>query len=502
MRKNTITSAPLALAILLISSLVTSAQVAPGPQQAPAKKSTVLKNKAPVNKELLKVKLPKAQEATLKNGLRVLLLENHRVPLFAMQLVIMTGGLSDPADHHGLASFTASLLREGTAKRSSKEISEQVDSLGASLAAGSALAGFTSVVGASGLSDSFDQVLDIFADVIRNPKFPADELEKFKSRTLASLQSLRANPSFLAQERFNRVIYGSHPAALVIAPPESLKKTTVEDLARFHATYYRPNNAMINIVGDVTLKEIMPKLEKTFGDWQRADVPGTTIPAAPAQPAAGISLIDRPGSVQTVLYLGNLAIERTDPDYFPLLVMNKVLGADAASRLFLNLREDHGYTYGAYSSFGSSKYRGVWSANSSVRTEVTDGAMREFMYELKRIRDVKVDSDELENAKRALIGSFALSLEDAQSLLQGIVTQKLYNLPDDYWDTYPQKVAAVTADDIQRVAQKYIDLDHLQIVAVGDAAKAREVLAKYGKVEVYDADGKPVPSAGAKSDKL
>ena len=499
MKKHTLKTMSLLVSILVLASLVAAQGPAGAPQQTqtPSRKSTVLKNKAPVNKDLLKIKLPKAQEATLKNGLKVLLLENHRVPLFSMQMVILSGGLSDPPDHRGLASFTATLLREGTAKRSSREISEQIDALGATLGANAAVAGFTSTVSASGLAESFDQVLEIFADVVRNPKFPANEVEKFKSRTLASLQSLRSNPSFLAQERFNRVVYGTHPASLVIAPPESLKRTTPEDLARFHSSFYRPNNAMVTVVGDIKLKELLPKLEKAFGDWQQANVTATTIPAIPAQAPAGIHLIDRPGSVQTVLFLGTLSVERTDPDYFPLLVMNKVVGGDAASRLFLNLREDHGYTYGAYSSLLTSKYRGIWSANSSVRTDVTDGAMYEFMNELKRIRDVKVDTDELENAKRSMIGSFALSLEDAQSLLQNIVTQKLHNLPADYWDTYPQKVAAVTADDVQRVAQKYVDLGHLQIVAVGDAAKAREVLAKYGKVEVFDTEGKPVASDGA-----
>ena len=196
--------------------------------------------------------------------------------------------------------------------------------------------------------------------------------------------------------------------------------------------------------------------------------------------------------MQTVLQLGNLGINRTDPDYFALLVTNKVLGGDAAARLFLNLREDKGYTYGAYSFFGGSKFRGVWAANSSVRTEVTEGAMREFMNELKRIRDEKVPVDELENAKRAIVGSFALSLEDPQSLLQNLVLLKLYDLPADYWDTYPQKVSAITAADVQRAAQNYVSLQNLQIVAVGDAAIAREVLAKYGTVEVYNADGQPM----------
>lgn len=492
-----------ALMLAFFSSAV-MAQGTGAPQQgdptSQPRKSTVLKNRAPVNRELLKVKLPKEQEAVLKNGLRVVLLESHKVPTFSMQMVILNGGLSDPADQRGLASFTAALLREGTAKRTSREIAEQVDALGATLAANSGLASFTSNVIASGLAENLDQVLELFADVIRAPKFPQDEVEKYKSRTLAQLQLLRANPNYLVQERFNRVIYGDHPAALVSPPADSLKRTTPADLARFHSTYYRPNNAMLAIVGDVTLKEILPKLERAFGDWQRGDVPATTIPSAPNQSQARIHLIDRPGSVQTVLHLGNLAIERNDPDYFTLLLMNKIIGGDAAARLFLNLREDHGYTYGAYSSFNSSKFRGVWSANSSVRTDVTDGAMREFMNELKRIRDEKVDALELENAKRALIGSFALSLEDPQTLLQQIITQKLYNLPADYWDAYPQRVAAVTADDVQRIAQKYVDLSHLQIVAVGDASKARDVLAKYGTVQVYDTEGKPVQAADSKKD--
>jgi len=210
-----------------------------------------------------------------------------------------------------------------------------------------------------------------------------------------------------------------------------------------------------------------------------------------------IYLIDRPGSVQTVLQLGTLGIERTSPDYFAVLLADRVLGGGPSGRLFLNLREDKGYTYGAYSGFASSKYRGTWNASSEVRTEVTEGAMKEFKYEFERIGTEKVSADELENAKRAIIGSFALSLEQPASLLQNIITQKIYNLPANYWDTYPQHVSAITADDVQRVAQKYIDMKHLQVVAVGDASKTREILAKYGTVQVFDADGKPV---GAGSD--
>jgi zinc protease len=490
------------LMLVLTSSLVLGQGGAPSVQQPQTTKGAIVKGKAPVNKEVLKVKLPRAEEATLKNGLRVVLLPAHKVPTFNMQLVVLSGGLSDKPDYRGLANFTAALLREGTATRASKDIAEQVDAIGATLSANSGLSSMTSVVNTSGLVENLDQTLELFADVIRNPTFPQAEVDKYKTRTLAQLQFQRSIPQFLAAEQFNKAIYGtSHPASLVAPPAESLKKLTTKDLAAFHATYYRPNNAMLAVVGDVTMKEIMPKLEKVFGDWQKGDVPATAVPPAPAQTESRIYLIDRPGSVQTVLQLGTLGIERTSPDYFSVLMADRVLGGGPSGRLFLNLREDKGYTYGAYSNFGGSKFRGTWISSSEVRTDVTEGAMKEFMYELTRLRNDLVPAEELDNAKRAIIGSFALSLEQPGTLLQNIITQKLYNLPADYWDTYPQKVSAITAEDVRRAAQKYLDLGHLQVVAVGDASKAREILTKYGKVELYDAEGKLVTAPSENNNK-
>jgi len=486
------TKITLALTLMAFVSSVVFGQGGMTNPAGQSTKGTVVKGKAPVNKTILRVKLPRAQEATLPNGLRVLLLENHKIPTFTMQMVVLSGGLADRPDYRGLAAFTASLLREGTTKRSSKDIAEQVDALGATLFANSGLASITSAVTASGLVETLDQTLEIFADVVRNPSFPQSEVDKYRTRTLASLQLQRSSPQFLAQEQFSKAIYGDHPGALVAPPADSVKKLTTKDLAVFHSTYYRPNNAILAVTGDVTLKVLMTRIEKVFGDWQKADVPAMTIPPAPAQSAARIVLIDRPGSVQTVLQLGALGIERTSPDYFAVLLADRVLGGGPSGRLFLNLREDKGYTYGAYSFFGGGKFRGTWGASSEVRTDVTEGAMKEFMFELNRLRDQKVPAEELENAKRAIVGSFALSLEQPQGLLQNIVTQKLYNLPADYWDTYPQMVAAITAEEVQRVAQKYIDMGHLQVVAVGDATKAREILEKYGTVRVYDADGKPI----------
>ncbi|HEX6718454.1 MAG TPA: pitrilysin family protein, partial [Pyrinomonadaceae bacterium] len=335
------------IAALILIVLVSSLAFGQGgmqPQGTQTTKGAVIKGKAPVNKEVLKVTLPRAEEATLKNGLQVVLLPAHKVPTINMQLVVLSGGLADKPDYRGLANSTAALLREGTKTRSSKDISEQVDALGATLTANAGLSSLTSTVATSGLVENLDQTLDLFADVIRNPTFPQAEVDKYKTRTLAQLQYQRSIPQFLALEQLDRAIYGtSHPAALIAPPTESIKKLTSKDLADFHAMYYRPNNAILAIVGDVTMKEIMPKLEKAFGDWQKGDIPAATIPAAPAQSESRIYLIDRPGSVQTVLQLGTLGIERTSPDYFPVLVADRVLGGGPSGRLFLNLREDKGY---------------------------------------------------------------------------------------------------------------------------------------------------------------
>ncbi len=453
-------------------------------------KGAVIKGRAPVNKTVLRVKLPKPQETTLKNGLHVFLLENHRVPTFSMEMVILTGGLSDPADKRGLASATAALLREGTAKHNTREITEQMDTIGASIGANSGLSSFTSNITASGMVENLDEVLSLFAEVVRSPKFPAEELTKYKDRAAQLAQISRGQPQFLAQERLAQAIYGNHPASLTTAPIDVIRKLTPEDLARFHDENYVPNNAMLAVVGDVTLKDLLPKLEQVFGDWKAGNVATLSLPPVPAQKASKIYLIDRPASVQTVFQIASLGIERTDPDYPALAVMNRIFGGGSSSRLFLNIREDKGYTYSVGSNFNSSKYRGTFVAQSPVRTEVTEGTLKEFMNEFKRIRDEKVSPAELENAKHAIVGQFALQLENAGTLLQNIITRKLYNLPDDYWDTYPQKIEAITAEEVQRVARKYIDLDHLQIVAVGDASKTRDVLAKYGNLEVYDADGK------------
>lgn len=487
-----------AIPATIVIALVTILVAAQTPQPQHSSKGLVIKGKTPVSKEVLKVKLPRAYETKLSNGLQVIVLEQHKLPTFTMQMVVLSGGLADPQDHHGAAQFTSTLLREGTKTRNSKQIAEQVDSLGATLGANSSLSSPTTNVVASGLTENLDQIMELFADVILNPSFPADELNKLRTRSLAQLRLQRAQPAFLANEMFAKVMYGSHPASRMSLTADEIQHLTPDVLQKFHDTNFKPNNAFIAIVGDVKPAEIVAKLEKTFGAWKSGDVPTANTPDVSETGPAKIYLISRASSVQTNLVLGNLTIKRADADYYALSVMNQVVGGGPSARLFLNLREDKGYTYGAYSGLSANNYRGTFRANTEVRTEVTKGSMDELMYELKRIRDEKVAQDEFDRAKRTIVGSFALQLENPQMLLGNIITQKLYGLPSDYWDTFPQRIAAITQDDVQRVARKYLDLGHLQVVAVGDASKITDVLKQFGTVEIYDTEGKPVKSAGGR----
>ncbi len=448
-------------------------------------------NRAPVSKEILNVKLPRPIETTLPNGIHLMILEDHRFPLVTVQFDISGAGpMYEPAGQPGLAGATARLLTEGTKTRTSKQIAEQIDSLGASLSASAGFGSGSTIVGASGLSDTFDEWFALTADVLLHPNFPAEEVAQYQARAKSVLLQQRAQPGFLSNQTMSHVLYGTYPAAVVSPTPESLDSLTPAMLAEWHDKHYAPQNTVLAITGDVHAETLIPKLRQSLAEWQRSKLPVDFPPGPAPAKKEKIFLIDRPGSVQTTLLMGNLAIDRTNPDYPALVVLNEVLGAGSASRLFLNLREEKGYTYGVYSNLIARKYAGPWTAGGDLRTEVTDGAMTEFLRELNRIRDEKVPDAELDAARRSVVARFALSLESPQQLIGYAITRKAYNFPADYWDKYPAQIMAIKAEDVQRVAKKYIDPATMQVVAVGDAGKIKPVLEKYGPVEMVDVSGK------------
>jgi predicted Zn-dependent peptidase len=462
----------------------------PGGEKGIATSEVKRLNRAPVSKEILRVKLPRPRETKLANGLTVLVLEQHKLPTVAFTLWVKTGALADPKDLPGLAKATAEMLREGTTHRSSAQLAADVDGLGATLTASADFGAGTSTVSASGLSESAERLLELMSDVILNPTFPSDEFAKYQKRQLAHLEEERSNPQFLGNERFHKVLYGDFAASIVSATPESIKAMIPAQLKEFHDRYYVPNNALLGVVGDVQFDQVVSSIQKAFAGWGGHPVappnPGKIPPSAPTK----ITLVDRPDSVQTNIVAGDFAVRRADPDFIPLTVMNRVLGGGPSARLFLNLREKHGYTYGAYSSFTSDIYPGAWSASTEVRNAVTDGSMHELMEEFKRIRTELVPESELDEARHSIVARFALSLEQPSTLLNFWMIVDYFRLPQDYWDRYPEEVAKVSPQDVQQMAKKYVDLDHLQFVCVGDGKQIKDTLKKYGPVEVYDADGK------------
>ncbi len=449
------------------------------------------KNKAPLSRDVLRVKLPKPIEAKLQNGLRVLILEDHRTPAVFVQLHIGgAGALFEPPSMTGLANATAQMLREGTQSRTSVQIAEEIDRLGAALGAAGSFGSSQVVLSASGLSDNFDSWFALAVDVLLNPSFPKDELEKLKQRLRAQLRQQRSAANFLVNERFSHAVYGDHPAAIVSPTSESLDALTQATLVKWHRERYAPQNALLAIAGDVRAEDLIPQLEKWFAGWQMIDVKRPRPPNPVPANSRKVYLVHRPNSVQTTIALGNIAIDRRSPDYMPMVVMNHILGGGVSGRLFLNLREEKGYTYGVYSDFSARRYPGPWRAGGSMRTEVTAGALVEFFKEINLIRDQTVPPTELEDSKRAIAARFALSLEQPTAILGLAVSRVQFRLPDDYWDTYPTKIMAVTAEDVQRVARKYLDPDAMQLVAVGDGLKIHSVLESYGPLEAYDSSGK------------
>lgn len=448
-------------------------------------------NRAPVNKDVLRVKLPRPTIVKLPNGMTLLLLEDHKLPTVSFNMMIRPGQLAEPDSLPGLASMMAGMLRNGTEKRTSVQIATEVDSMGASLGAASGFGtGYTSVT-ASGMAPDADHILNLMSDIVLHPAFPENELTQYKQREEAALEQRRSSPGFLANEAMKKSLYIEPPLSVTSATKDSIEKITADDLKKFHDAHFRAGNTLFGVAGDFKTSDMQALIAKYFGAWSGSAEPAVDIPAQGGTAPSKITLVDRPDSVQTYIVAGTRTIKRTDPDYFALTVMNYVLGGGPQARLFLDLREEHSYTYGAYSAVAANIYPGDWSGYAAVRTPVTDGSMTQFVYEYKKIAAEPVPDSELDDARRSIVANFALSLESPAQVLNVWMLVQYYGLPADYWDTYPDHIQAITAAQVQAVAKKYVDLSKMQWVAVGDRKQIEDVLKKYGPVSVVDSDGKP-----------
>ena len=435
------------------------------------------------------IRIPTAQEVVLSNGLTVAVVEDERLPLVSYRLAFRSGDAHDPADLPGLTDTLAGLLTEGTDSRTSREIADEVALMGASLSAG-ANSDYTTVA-ASSLAKFSDHVLEMMADVTLHPSFPENEIELTKQNTIESLKQQRAQPSFLATEMVSRVMYGDHPYSIVAPTPESMNATTRDRLIQFHRSQFVPNNAVFIVVGDVQATQIVKEIERLFGAWPTGTAPTENFPKPPLRTSRSTYLVDRPGSAQSNIVIANSGIKRVSEDYFPMLLMHTVLGANASSRLFMNLREEKGYTYGAYSNLDARRTAGTFRASAEVRTPVTGDSLKEFFYELDRIRSEPVTEKEVADAKSYLTGVFPIRLETQEGLIDQLIQIKMFGLPPDHLETYRDHVSAVTIDQIQNVATRYIKPDEVAIVIVGDGRKIVDQVEPYSPdIEFYTTTGK------------
>jgi zinc protease len=449
----------------------------------------IFRSQAPPPLQPRPIEIPAARETVLPNGLTIVVVEDSRLPLISYRLAFRVGGAFDPPSVPGLTDLMAGLLPEGTNSKSSREIAEEVARMGASLSAG-ATSDYT-IVGASALSPFNDRILALMAEIVLQPSFPENEVELAKQNTKESLRQQRAQPSFLASEMVSRVMFGEHPYSVVAPTMESIDRVSRDEFVRFHEKNFVPNSAVFIVVGDVKYDHIVTRIGSLFSTWNAGADLVTNFPAPPVRTKKTAYVVDRPGSAQSNIVIANSGIVRTSPDYFPMLLLHTVLGANASSRLFMNLREEKGYTYGAYTNLDARRTAGSFRATAEVRTPVTGDSLKEFFYELNRIRTDLVSEKEIRDAKSYLTGVFPIRLETQEGLTDQLVQIKMLNLPNEYLQQYRDRVQAVTAAQIQEVAMKYVKPDEAAVIVVGDGAEVLDQIKPYAAdIEIYSTTGK------------
>ncbi|HKO54545.1 MAG TPA: pitrilysin family protein [Thermoanaerobaculia bacterium] len=438
---------------------------------------------------------PHITRETLPNGLRVLVAENHNAPIVSIRALVRSGADHDVAELAGLASITADLLDEGAGARDAIKLAEDIGLLGGAVATGADWD--ASYISLDVLSRNIDAMSEIFADMARRATLDAPSLERARSERLMEILQQRDEASTIAAKRFASLLYGTGAYGnSIIGNTDSVARIGVEDVRRFYREHYLPNNSSIVVAGDIRPDDALHLIEEALADWEPGAEPPRPTLTPNAVDSSRIYLIDRPTAVQSEIRVGHIGVPRSCEDYFPLSVMNAILGGVFNSRINLNLRERHGYTYGARSQFSFRRQAGPFVVAAPVRNEVTRESVHEILEELRRIRSGEVDDHELNDTKSYLMGVFPATVQSASDVAGRLVDMELYGLPEDYFDKYRENIGAIGKADIARVAQKYIDPDRALIVIVGNAAQVREPLGALGyPIHEVDIEGEPLRAA-------
>lgn len=431
-------------------------------------------------------KFPPFREARLANGLELVVVESDDQPVLSVSLSMPAGSAYDPAGKEGLADMVAALLTKGAGERSAEQIAATIEGVGGSLSASAGVDFLT--VGANVLAPNAALAFELVSDAILRPTFPTAEVELARTQTLSALQLQLSQPASLASRFFDQDLYGTHPYARNATPP-TVRAITRGDLVAFQEARLRPGGALLVVAGDITLADAQRLAEASFGRWSGTAPAAAPFPSAPARAATEILLVHRPGSVQSNIVVGNTTFGPADQRRYAATVANKVLGGGADSRLFMILREQNSWTYGAYSNLSRPLGTGAFRASTEVRTEVTDSAVAEVLTQLRRIGTEPVPAAELEAAKGALVGSFPLTIETAQQIAGAVSQARRLGLGDDYLQQYRSRLAAISTADLRTAARGAIRPDSALIVVVGDGAKIYEGLARIAPVRIIDPRG-------------
>lgn len=451
------------------------------------------RSKAPKPGPAPEIKIGQPATFTLPNGLKVFVVQNTKLPRVAATLTIDMDGIVE-GDKAGLTSMGGELLRRGTSKINKAQLDEAIDQLGGSVNTSATSAS------ASALKKNFSNVFALMSEVVLHPSFPASELEKIRKQELSGLQAAKDNPDAIASNVVNRLLYGKDHPYGDIETEETVSNVKLEDIKNYFNTWWKPNNAYLVFVGDITPAEAKKLATQYFGAWKSGVVPKPTYktPQPPAQTL--IAVVDRPASVQSVINFAEpVELKPGAPDAIPASVMNNILGGGFSGRLFANLREKHGFTYGAYSNIKPDRLIGSFTADASVRNEKTDSSVAEFLHEFNRIRTEPLSADEVSRMKNYMSGSFARSLESPATIAGFALNIARNKLPADYYQNYLKNLAAVSSADVQAMAKKYISPDNMLVVIVGNAKEIAKGLDKYGTVKYYNVYGQEVPAPATKA---